>query len=454
MPETLLMSEQAELPGLPPVAETASVPVRLVKNPRLLHPNRQQGEMRVVSLDDFIAEDHPVRAVWQFVIERDLSAFTADAKAIEGERGRPANDPAIHLALWLYGISQGVSSARELDRLTREHHAYRWLCGGVSVNYHTLSDFRNQGEKLDELLTSSLTVLLREQLVTLERVSQDGMRVRASAGAASFRSGDSLDTCLAEAQAQVEALKKQGANDEAPQTPTQKAAKKRAAEDRQERVQRALEQLPEVEATMVRSKYKTRKDARVSTTDPDARVMKMADGGFRPAYNHQVMADNGSRIIVGVDVTNVGSDMAQLPPMLGQVEKRLDALPKEVLVDGGYPSQGSLDDARANGVTVYAPVQKPKDPERDPYQPRPDDSEARAEWRVRMGTDEAKLIYKERGSTIEWVNAILRHYGLYQLRTRGLKKVRAFFILYALTHNLFRVRAIRRKQAEAAAAAA
>jgi IS5 family transposase len=190
---------------------------------------------------------------------------------------------------------------------------------------------------------------------------------------------------------------------------------------------------------------------RTSTTDPEARVMKMADGGFRPAFNAQVAATTQTRIIVGVDAGNIGSDMAQLPPMLEQIEERLGTLPKEMLADGGYPSQGSLEDAHRRGVTVYAPVQKPKDADRDRYQPLPGDSEARAAWRQRMGTDEAKEIYKERGATIEWVNAVLRRFGLRFLTVRGLKKVRAVLLLAALAHNLFRVEAIRQERAAAAA---
>jgi transposase len=444
------MTQQAQFPDLPPVVESSTSGGQAVVPLRLSRANRQQVEWRMAPLDDLLREGHPARSVWKFVAQQDLSDYVAEARAIEGHAGRPAIEPAVLLALWLYATSRGVGSAREVERLTKEHDAYRWLCGGVSVNYHTLSVFRNQGKKLDDLLTRSLAVLTREGLLTLERGAQDGMRVRASAGAASFRQRDTLEKHLREAEAQVQRLKNEDGAEAQARSARQKAAQERAAREREARLRRALELLPEAEATLQRQDKKP-EEARTSTTDPDARVMKMADGGFRPAFNLQVVATTQTRIIIGVEAGNVGSDMAELPAMLDQLEERLGRLPGELLADGGYPSQGSLEDAYRRGVTVYAPVQKPKDPGRDRYQPLPGDSEARATWRQRMGTDEAKEIYKERGATIEWVNAVLRRYGLRFLAVRGLKKVRAVLLLAALAHNLFRVEAIRQEQATAVA---
>jgi len=444
------MSEQAAFPDLPPIVDPRKGPAAGAGKVRLSRANRQQVQWREATLDELLPREHRARAVWDFVEKQDLSEYLADRAAVEGHAGRPAIDPAILLALWLYATSQGVSSARELERLSNEHDAYRWLCGGVSVNHHTLSDFRALGEKLDALLTRSLAVLSREGLITLDRVAQDGMRVRASAGAASFHQRDTLERHLREAEAQVQWLKHEGAKEGAARSARERAAQARAAGERQERVARALELLPAAEATMERRKNKQREEARTSTTDPDARVMKMADGGFRPAYNLQVATDTRTRIITGIAPVNVGSDMAQLPPMLDQLEERLGTLPREVLADGGYPSQRSIDDAHARDVTVYTPVPKPRGAGRDRYLPLPADSEARARWRVRMGTAEAKAIYRERGSTIEWVNAMLRRFGLRSLPLRGLQKVRAVLLLCALTHNLLRVESIHRQQARSA----
>lgn len=448
------MTEQGQFPNLPMIDEaTASeATVAATGKARLLRADRQQVAFRLADLDGLLPANHPARTVWAFVEELDLSGYTNAVRAVEGHAGRPAIDPAILLGLWLYGLSKGVGSARELERLTTEHDAYRWLCGGVAVNYHTLSDFRNGEEHFEQLLTKSLASLMQAGVLKLERVSQDGMRVRASAGSSSFRRRETLDDHLREATAHLQRLKseKPGEGQVASHTVRETAARARAARERQARVKQALKLLPEAEKALQRRTVKNKPaEARVSTTDPEARVMKMADGGFRPAFNAQLACDAESRIVVGVDATSVGSDMGQIPPLLDQLEERFGMLPRELLCDGGYPSGKSLEAAYTRGVTVYAPVPKPRD-ERDRFAPREDDSEARAAWRTRMSTDEAKAIYKQRGATIEWVNASFRRSGLTAFRVRGLAKVRSVLLLMALSHNLFRAEAIRHAQLSSA----
>jgi len=342
------------------------------------------------------------------------------------------------LALWLYATLDGVGSARKLDRLCRDHVAYQWLCGDVPMNYHTLSDFRTAHvEFLDGLLTRSVAVLMEQGLVEMKRVAQDGMRVRASAGAASFRRRGTLEKSMAEAEAQVKALKEEVEGDGGAETRREKSARKRAARERKERVKKALSQLPEVEAKKKRSE---KGKARVSTTDPDARVMKMADGGFRPAMNVQLATDTESQVICGVDVVNSGSDLGQLAPMVGQLEERYEVLPEEALVDGGFAKHEDIEEVGPpEGRTrVYAPVMRRKKAGRDPHSPRPGESATISEWRARMKRPEAKEIYKERASTAECVNAIARNRGLLRFLVRGMKKVRAIVLWYALAHNLRR----------------
>jgi hypothetical protein len=178
-------------------------------------------------------------------------------------------------------------------------------------------------------------------------------------------------------------------------------------------------------------------EARVSTTDAEATVMKMGDGGFRPAYNAQYATDTGSQVVVGVEVVTVGSDMGQLAPMVEQVTDRCGESPGHWLVDGGYPAHEQLD-AVAKQTEVYAPVPKPKDPSTDPHVAKPGDSAAVAAWRQRMGTAAAKQIYPERAATAECVNALARERGLTRLRVRGQAKVRGVLLLHALAHNLMR----------------
>jgi transposase len=395
--------------------------------------------LRPVDLEGLLPEDHRARIVWAYVEGLDLTPLYQSIQAVEGEAGRPATDPKILLALWLYATVEGVGSARALARLCEEHLAYQWICGGVPMNHHTLADFRaGPVTFLDTLLTQSVATLLAEGLVKLQRVAQDGVRVRASAGAASFRRRQTLEACLAAAATQVQALRAELEADPGATTARQRAARERATRERTARVAQALAHLPALEA---KKKPPAQGKARASTTDPEARVMKMADGGFRPAYNLQFAADTATQVIVGVDATNVGSDQGQLAPMVAQVEQRHQQPPGAMLVDGGFAKTEDIE-AVSPRTTVYAPVQTPKDPIRDPHAPRPGDSPAVAAWRQRMGTPGAQAIYKERAATAECVNAQARNRGLRHLLVRGLPKVRAIALWYALAHNLMRAVAL------------
>ncbi len=420
----------AESSPRPTVSETTPAA------PRILEANRTQVLLRPTDLESLLAADHPARTLWACVERLNLTPFYAPIAAVEGTAGRPAIDPKILLTLWLYATSEGVGSAREVARLCEAHDAYRWICGGVHVNYHTLSDFRVAHQAaLDALLTETLAVLLKEGLITLTRVAHDGTRVRASAGAASFRREPSLRRCLAEAAAQVRRCAAEDDATVATRTARQAAAQARAARERQARVEQALAQLPAVRAAKTPAEQP---EARVSTTDSEARVMKMADGGFRPAYNVQVATDTGAQVVVGVDVTNVGSDRGESTPMLDAVAARADPVPAAWLMDGGFVTREAIDEAADRGVTVYAPVPASRSA-RDPHTPRPDDSPAVVAWRARMATPEAKTLYKDRAATAECVNALWKdRRGLHRLRVRGLAKVLCIALWMAVTHNLLR----------------
>jgi transposase len=443
------MNEQALL-FAPESAAVSQSSASAQDAPRVLLAERNQIELRAVDLDATIALDHPARSVWAFVERLDLSALYGAIGSVEGRAGRAAIDPKILLALWLYATVDGVGSAREIERLTEAHDAYRWICGGVNVNHHTLSDFRcARVDLLDDWLTHSVAVLMEQDLVKLERVAQDGMRVRASAGAASFRRRSTLERCLEEAQAQVQALNDEIQADPDASNRRQRAARERAALERQKRVAQALEQLAQVEEQKrkkpvakkeneTEEQYAKHSEPRASSTDSEARVMKMADGGYRPAYNVQFTTTTNSKIIVGVDVINIGSDQGQLSPMLDQVQQRYSEQPAQWLVDGGYARHDDIEEADGRGTLVYAPVAKPKDSSRDPYVALPGDSQAIAQWRQRMGSEAAKDIYKQRAATAECVNAIARGRGLMQFVVRGLSKVKAVALWYAVAHNMMR----------------
>ena len=289
------------------------------------------------------------------------------------------------------------------------------------------------------------------------------MRVRASAGAASFRRRETLEKLLHEAQAEVlrwersqdETADLQAGQEVVGQTEPsrqQRAARRWHAAERVERLRRALARLPEREAKKQKAKKKKsgKKDggqkaeknqaARVSTTDPDATVMKMADGGYRPAYNVQFATTCRGQVIVGVDVGTEGTDQGRLPPMVEQIEKRFGQRPQEMLVDGGFAGHQDIEKVQkgAQGGKVYAPVPEPKKAGVDRHEAKATDSPEVAEWRTRMGTPEAKAIYKERAATAECVNAQARHRGLTQFLVRGLQKVKAVALWLATAHNLAR----------------
>jgi transposase len=405
---------------------------------RVLMPNRKQMELRASDLESLLPEGHRARLVWAYVERQDMKGFYRDIRAVEGGVGRGAIAPEILLALWLYATIDGVGSAREIARLTEAHDAYRWLCGGVQVNHHTVSDFRkDHGEALDELLSVSVASLMAAGVVKLKQVAQDGMRVRASAGAGSFRRKEKLEGYLEAARAEVVRLKAELEADPAALTRAREAARVRAAKEREARLEKALARLPEIEA-IKRRQGKKPEEARASLTDAEATVMKMGDGGFRPAYNPQLASDADSLVIVGVDVATVGSDQGQMVPMVEQVIERCGQAPGAWLVDGGFVGHEQIEQASETTV-VYGPVPQPKDQAVDPHLPKPSDSAAVAAWRERMGTDEAKEIYKKRAASAECVNAQSRNRGLQQFRVRGLAKVKCVMLMFALAHNLMRM---------------
>jgi transposase len=399
--------------------------------------------------------DDEARIVWQFVKESDLCAFYAQIRAVEGRAGRNSTDPKILLALWLFATLKAVGSARELDRLCQCHISYQWLCGDVSMNYHTLADFRvTHGELLDRLLTEQLAALVHSGAVTLERVAQDGMRVRASAGKASFHRRGTLEQSIAEAEEQLRALKAELEEDPATASRRAAAARQRAAKERVARVKAALEACDEVQRQKEhRGRDSLKHPARGSSTDPEARNMKMADGGFRPAFNVQFCTDTQSQVIVGVNVTNAGTDADQFGPMIEQIEERTGVRPPNILGDGGYSTKADIQKLNdpEKGYKVYAPVredEKQLAKGQDPFAPRRGESTEVTEWRTRMGTEEAKQIYKERASTAECVNALARQRGLTHVRVRGLRKVRVIALWYAIAHNLRRWGTLRAASAE------
>jgi transposase len=413
---------------------------------RVKRPQRNQIRWRDASLDQLIPADHRVRAVWAYVESLDLKPLYEQIQAVEGGAGRDAVDPKILMALWMFAIIEGISSARQLSRLCQRDLAYMWICGEVGVNHHLLSDFRtDHGEFLDQLLTDTIATLMHQNIVTLETVAQDGMRVRANAGSSSFRRRKTLEACRQQAAEQVRRLREERDNDSENEgsDARRRAAGERAARERAERVEEALKNLAELEKQKERKNKGSGAKARCSTTDPEARNMKMGDGGFRPAYNVQFATDGDSRMIVSVDVTNNGSDGGQMAPMHETVCERYNKVPDHYVTDGGFVA-GSADvtQVEKSGSHVIAPMlYEDRIVERggDPHARRPRDTDEMAAFRERMATDDAKAILKQRPSIAEFPNAECRNRGLHQFLVRGLDKVRTISLWHAITFNFMRM---------------
>jgi transposase len=419
---------------------------------RLRVPERRQMEWVAQCPDDLVSADHVVRVVAAVVEKLDLAGFEGSIKARAGVAGRDTTDPRLLVALWLYACIRGIGSARELARRCEESTPFLWLCGGVTVNHRLLSDFRtDHGAALDALFTQVIASLVDKDVVRVSRVSQDGVRVRVGAGASSFRREERLEQLLEDARQHVRQLRDQVDSPEyAALSARQHGARKRAAADKLARLEQAMAQLPQLKHKQAEAAQRAgqgkggdqirARQPRVSTTDAEARVMKMPNGGFNPAVNVQLATDTESRAIVGVEVSSEGSDNAGLSePMRKQVEQRTGGKVKQQLIDGGYMRKDDIEQAHSQGVELFVP---PK-PARSPgnrgreLEPKPADTEAVLRWKERMAGEEGKEIYKQRAATSETVNADLRtSRGLTQMTVRGLAKMRCVALWCALAYNL------------------
>jgi transposase len=407
---------------------------------RLETAERGQKKWDESCLDDLLGADHLARQVWDYVEGLDLGVLYGRVRTTVQSSGRPAIDPAILMALWLYGTLDGVGSARLLDRLCGSEAAYRWLCGGIGVNYHTLSDFRVEaGPLLDDLLSKSVAGLIEAGLVDISTVAVDGIRVRASAGASSFRRGRRLGELYEAAKEAVGKLREEVAEDPGSAERRRRARRQAVAEDRLRRLEEAraahaeIEQRRQQEAAEQRRKKKQNaRPVRASTSDPQARVMKMADGGFRPAYNVQIKTVAEGAHIVGLSVTTSGSDRGLAKPAVEEIEQRYDVVPKRMLADGGYDSRGDIEALHDRHIELFCPL--PNNTKGDPAAPRRDDGPGAIAWRQRMATPQGQAVYRRRFAT-ERPHAHMRNHGLQRLLVRGADKVKAVMLWHVHAFN-------------------
>jgi transposase len=425
----------------------------MTRKARYLEADRSQLGWDMVDLESQLASDHRARVVWAFVTRLDLSALYDRIRAREGLPGRPPPDPQIFLALWLYATLEGVGSARHLDRLCQSDTAYRWLRGGVAMNYHDLSDFRvGHADVLDRLLTDSLTALMAEGIVKLEEVAVDGTKVRAWAGRGSFKGAEKLARLERWARERVDQLRGT-ASDAGASEGRRRAAQQRGAEEVARRAGEASRTLEKLRAEQVKrakthkKEEAAKKELTASVSDPEARIMRFADGAMRAAYNIQLAVTPETGIIVAAAATDRRNDTGLAVPVVEQIKDRLNILPQRLLADSRYATKDDIVELAGQKVTVYMPVPADK-PDAKPESQRKRDHnrsrepEAVKAWRERMDQEESKAIYRRRGR-IETVNGILKGRGLGIMRVRSIAKVTAVVLMQALAHNLWRAHCLR-----------
>ena len=489
-----------------------------VTRPRLAAVNRRQLVMRTMDVELLIEEDHPARSIWELVGRLDLSRYYADIAAVEGRAGRDHTDPQVLISLWLYAYSRGISSAREVARRCEYEPSFQWLCALEPISYHTLSDFRSdQKAALDNLFVQVLGMLSAEGLITLERVTLDGTKIKANAGGNTFRRQEKLEAHLRLAREQVRLMEEQSAQEEQ-MTKRQVAARRRAARQRQSRLEEAVREVERMQSE--KKEDRERFVARASSTDPEAHVMRNGEGGTVPSYNVQLLTDTAHGLIVNVQATTDAVDHHQLAPALERCEQTLGCLPQQVVADGDYTNHASVQAAADCGVDFYGSWQEswkpgehdaqgrsaaflasafPYDAERDCFtcpagetlthqatqnreqgvrihvyrapkaacrscalRPQCAPQKARPAWvrsisrneepattlafKAKMGTEEAQQIYAQRSPIAEFPHAwIKERCGLRQFRCRGRLKATLEATWAALSYNLTRWFALRRR---------
>lgn len=435
------MEQQLELFSIPELAVEDESKKNYHGKPRLKSPVRNQVEMIMRSLDELLPAEHLARDVWHYVEGLDLSKSLGRIQSVQGNVGRPATDPKILLSLWLFATLKGIGSARMINDYCKEHDAYKWLCGGVEVNYHTISDFRGtQLEQFNNILIQSVAILSKANIISLEKISQDGIKVRAHAGASSFKRELTIESQLDLAELLVKDLQEEAENNPNACKERTTTAQLRSAIEKRQNLKMALEELEKIKAEKIAAAKRDRKKitekdlekAKCSIIDPEARVMKMACSGFRPAFNVQFASTNKGKAIVAVEVLNQGNDKNQIFKMIQRIEKKYNIIPESFLVDGGYTGKEELERVVKNykGCKVYMPVAEKTD------EKKLEESEAEAELRIRMESSEGKELYKERAETAEYVNAQSRNKGLQQFRVRGIEKVTCVALIFAIAQNL------------------
>lgn len=322
--------------------------------PKYIEINRDQLGWGEYDVNAFIPQQHPARAIWQLSGRLNMSGFEQEICTREGDAGRPSWPPRLLFCVWVYAYSQGIASARAIERMMAYEPGFRWLCATGIINHHTLSDFRvDHKTKLDELMAQLLALLDHEGLIDLRVVAHDGTKIRAIASKYSFHRQRTIQDRLTVARRVIKQMEEAALQEESePVDARKQAAQRRAAEESVERMEQSLGRLQDEQRRTTPSK---RDDLRVSASEPQARRMKHPDGGWAPSYNVQVSTDAKHRIIVGIGVTDAASDTNELTSAINTVRRWCKRKPTKVLADGGYASRENVEAMAAHRITFIAP---------------------------------------------------------------------------------------------------
>lgn len=417
---------------------------------KLKCPQRDQYKMKINCLDLQLPSDHIARDIWGFVEEMDTNRLLDSIKSFVGGQGRAATDPKILLAVWIYSILEGNGSARKLEELCKNHIVYQWIVGDAPINRTMLAAFKSHDSfKFEDLLASCLAVMHMHGVIRDEDFAQDGSRIKANAGFASFRTEGALRQLTEELRVYIQQLSEEANATQNNHERLQTERKKRRAIEKRERIQNAIDELQKAKETKIENAQKDRKkisqddldSVRASTTDPEVRKMKMGDGGFRLAYNVQFATGMESRVIYGVDVVNT-LDPGTSPSMIGKVSALLNRLKMNAIKlwvgDSAYSGKNDVNMIAKlyPTVTYYAPPQVCKGV--DAKKALKTDSEAVKNWRSLIDDEKIKAKYSLRCSTAEFSNAQVKNHGLRQFLMRGIEKTKGEAILHAIVHNIQR----------------
>jgi transposase len=326
--------------------------------PKLKAIDRDQTMLAQIWVDELIGADHKARAIWELAGRLNLSRFEEPLKTRQGAAGRAAWDPRLLVGVWVYAYSEGISSAREIERLMEWEPGLQWLSGLDQVNHHTLSDFRvEHRDALDELFVQMLSLLQSEGLMSLERVMHDGTKIRAQAGADTFRREKTLREHLEEARQVVTSMGDPRA--ETAERDRRQAARERAARERKERLDQALKEW-EVLTAEERSQEE-KSEVRVSLTEPEARRMKHGDNAIAPSYNAQITTEAKNKIVVGAHLSQSSSDAQSLMPAIQEVEENLRQTPAQVVVDGGFTNRGNIQACAEKKIDLVGSLPDPQE---------------------------------------------------------------------------------------------